>query len=614
MKYFIHGHGTRDTRPDRLVPRSLDEYKVENQLMYLPFGDTDDTDKKSLPEFTVYNMGVAEKVNNAFVFDSDSEAVGEVTQGENTAAASDVDNLVVPNIVESDLVEFGSLEAHGKNDVLSFPSQASNGDKGNVVSVRTCGIRNTKDPNPMLQNAPVISTASFQQFKDILKPGDRVLVFDFNDDGRWVDGAVIVSEGQHLDTWKIQVGTDTRDIGKFNVSRESVPAVEKPNSRRNAARKASKENIMSKPTIMSNPNTMSKPTTVSNAATMEAISAIAGTALCGNELVTKAPHHHSSSSCINCLSSTWACRYNPVNIKTATLLEKVGLIGHVTKAEGNLCLYRAFHELLPDNIPSIDLDEEGAKKIFVDIVKNQLVRQQDLDNEFFADIFAEETANLLKDLNWEGKCKGLQAGYIMQAMADHFQQTFNLFTVDLVADTLRCEQFTCLKPGGISSEYLNIVCVPGIGQLLGGNTYDMHYIPAFKVHSAEVNIPAGIMPAEVDADLNAPAGIMPAEVAADFDAPAGIPKFILLSPHAPRPAITTCTWYCYHHMHLVLLSTHAPVTVINTCTWYCYHNMHLVLLSPHSPGTAITTCTRYCHHHMHLVLLSTHAPGIAITT
>ena len=66
----------------------------------------------------------------------------------------------------------------------------------------------------MLQNAAAISTAPLQRFKDISKPGERVLVFGFNDDDHWVAGAVIVSEGQHLDTWKIQVGNDTRDIGK----------------------------------------------------------------------------------------------------------------------------------------------------------------------------------------------------------------------------------------------------------------------------------------------------------------------------------------------------------------------------------------------------------------
>ena len=87
----------------------------------------------------------------------------------------------------------------------------------------------------------------------------------------------------------------------------------------------------------------------------------------------------------------------------------------------------------------------------------------------------------MKALNWERECKGLQAGYIMQPMADHFHQSFNLYTVDLVGNELRCEQFTSLKPGGRSSEWLNIVCVPGIGQLNGGTNYDMHYIPAFKI-------------------------------------------------------------------------------------------------------------------------------------
>ena len=103
------------------------------------------------------------------------------------------------------------------------------------------------------------------------------------------------------------------------------------------------------------------------------------------------------------------------------------------------------------------------------------------ENEDDITFFEAEKERLLKDLNWEGDCKGLQAGYIMQPMADHFHQSFNLYTVDLVKNVLRCEQFTSMNPHGSHSEWLNIVCVPGIGQLLGGKSYDLHYIPAFKV-------------------------------------------------------------------------------------------------------------------------------------
>ena len=56
MRYYVRS----STSSERWVPRSLEEYKVENQLMYLPFGGTE---KKALPEFTVENMGVPEKVN-----------------------------------------------------------------------------------------------------------------------------------------------------------------------------------------------------------------------------------------------------------------------------------------------------------------------------------------------------------------------------------------------------------------------------------------------------------------------------------------------------------------------------------------------------------------------
>ena len=470
MKYYVRTTTNSCVRYNSSFrARSLNEYKVGNQLMYVPFGTNK---KKALPEFTVKNMGLPEEIENAIVSESESEAELEVT-GENgkhgTAAASDLPNPVDP-------VESRSLEAHGMDNFLSSQPQVSN-NKG------ICGIQNTKGPNPTLHNAAAISTTALSNsFKDILQPGDHVAVFDFNNDDNWVYGGVIVSEGDALDTFKIKVGDDTRDIGKVSVVRDtrdigkvSVGSVRKA-KRPKRVPLVEKTNLAAK----KKPNAL-----VPEAATIKATSAsAAGTALCGKELVTKAPHQHFSSSCSDCQTSTWACRYNSVNIKTAILLQKIGLIGHVTKAEGNLCLYRALHQLLPDKIPCIDHDEEGAKKVLFDVVKNHLAPQEEpsLDSGSFDDGKKE----LLESLQWKGKCRGLQAGYIMQAVADQFQQSFNLYTVDLVKDALPCEQFTFFNPGTSCSKWLNIVCVPGVGQLLGTQNYDMHYIPAFKVHSAKV--------------------------------------------------------------------------------------------------------------------------------
>ena len=470
MKYYVRTTTNRGVRHNSSFrARSLKEYKVGNQLMYVPFGTNK---KKALPEFTVKNMGLPEEIENAIVSESESEAELEVT-GENgkhgTAAASDLPNPVDP-------VESRSLEAHGMDNFLSSQPQVSN-NKG------ICGIQNTKGPNPTLHNAAAISTTALSNsFKDILQPGDHVAVFDFNNDDDWVYGGVIVSEGDALDTFKIKVGDDTRDIGKVSVVRDtrdigkvSVGSVRKA-KRPKRVPLVEKTNLAAK----KKPNAL-----VPEAATIKATSAsAAGTALCGKELVTKAPHQHFSSSCSDCQTSTWACPYNSVNIKTAILLQKIGLIGHLTKAEGNLCLYRALHQLRPDKIPCIDHDEEGAKKVLFDIVKNHLAPQEEpsLDSGSFDDGKKE----LLESLQWKGECRGLQAGYIMQAVADQFQQSFNLYTVDLVEDALPCEQFTFLNPGARCSKWLNIVCVPGVGQLLGSQNYDMHYIPAFKVHSAKV--------------------------------------------------------------------------------------------------------------------------------
>ena len=48
MKYLVRRSGS-----DRTVPVSLDKFKVGNQLMYIPFGDSEE---KALPDFTVQNM------------------------------------------------------------------------------------------------------------------------------------------------------------------------------------------------------------------------------------------------------------------------------------------------------------------------------------------------------------------------------------------------------------------------------------------------------------------------------------------------------------------------------------------------------------------------------
>ena len=150
----------RSTRSDRrLMPCSLEEHKVGNQLMCVPYGATE---KIVLPEFTGENMGVPEIVNNVTVLEeSESEAECQEVTHEHGSAASESD-------------------------------------------------------------ATASSTTPSRQFKDHLQPGDHVLVFDFNEDGKWVNMAAIVSEGNQLDTWKIKVGNVTRDIGKVYVVRNVV--------------------------------------------------------------------------------------------------------------------------------------------------------------------------------------------------------------------------------------------------------------------------------------------------------------------------------------------------------------------------------------------------------
>ena len=545
MKYLV-----RRSDSGRTVPVSLDEFKVGNLLMYIPFGDIE---KKALPKFNVQNMGAPEKVSDVIeLHDSKSGAEDNIVEEiGRTGTAADLGEHVESGSEDSsvketggtgtaaDLGEDGSMELHGFDHdvssgsmevliVPSFQSQAPNVDKDVHVSVGICGIPNTK--GSMLPNAAEISTTTLKRFKDTLKPGDHVLVFGFNDDERWVAGAVIESEG-HLDTWKIKLGNKTRDITKVNVVRAVVETSKaKPN------RKTKK--------IIQNTNAI--PNSVDSAVVGASITSdsddsskqphkkkkeiIAGTALSGKELVTKAPHEHSSVSCSTCLSSTWACPFNSVNIQTATLLRQVGLNGRVTKADGNLCLYRAFHELLPDNIPSIDHDEKGAKKILLDIVTKHLVRPPDMVEEDGIRLFEEAKENVLKDLKWEGKCKGLQAGYIMQPMADHFQQSFNLYTVDLVKNVLGCEQFTSMIPDGSNSEWLNIVCVPGIGQLLGGKSYDLHYIPAFKVLRRSEDL------ADCDEDAN-----LVDLVPVDELLPAALLPATLPGGHAMNPKVASAT-------------------------------------------------------------------------
>ena len=312
--------------------------------MFLRAGDTE---KQALPEFTVENMGVSEKVivlqdseeeaegEVTSEKDSEEEAEGEVTSENATAAASDGDNPVEPRSLEA-----GSLGAHRMDEITNGSSLMSQ----NAVAISTTPLQRFKD---------------LQRVKDTLQQGDHVSVFGFNNDDRWVTGAVIVSEGELLDTWKIQFGNVTRDIGKVSVVRAPVvPVVEKLKKSKKKTDTPGCKKLTT--TTMATSASEEQPTTKQT---------IAGMAL-SNELVTTAPHQHISSDCIDCLSSTWACLYNSVNIQTATLLQQVGLTGHITKADGNLCLYRAFHELLPNNIPSIDHDLEGAKKILFEIVQN----------------------------------------------------------------------------------------------------------------------------------------------------------------------------------------------------------------------------------------------------
>ena len=160
-------------------------------------------------------------------------------------------------------------------------------------------------------------------------------------------------------------------------------------------------------------------------------------------------------------------------------MQEQGLEGLLTDPTDNLCLYRALYALLPNGIPNIDRDLEGAKKFLFDVVNGFYQKQLALDPAA-AQAFEDVTEEVLKSLQWEnGACKGLQAGNLLQAIADYFSKSFNLYTVNLIENALSCEKFTVLNSGGSPSEWLNIVCLPGEGQLRGGNTYDLHYIPAF---------------------------------------------------------------------------------------------------------------------------------------
>ena len=557
MKYLV-----RRSDSDRTVPVSLDTFKVGNLLMYVPFGDIE---KKALPKFNVQNMGAPEKVSDVIeLHDSKSGAEDNIVEGIRSTAANvgdhgesgSEDSSVKETVgtgTAADLIEHGSMDgfdhvvSSGSMEVLivpSFQSHAPNVDKDVHVSVvGICGIPNTK--GSMLPNAAEISTTTLKRFKDTLKPGDHVLVFGFNDDDRWVPGAVIESEG-HLDTWKIKLGNKTRDITKVNVVR--VPVVETSKAKPDRTKKKRSQNTNVIPNSVDSAVVDASITSDSDVPSKHPHTKkkeiIAGTAFSGKELVTKAPHEHSSVSCSTCMSSTWACPFNSVNIQTATLLRQVGLNGRVTKADGNLCLYRALHELLPENIPSIDHDEKGAKKILLDIVTKHLVRPPDMVEEDGIRLFEEAKENVLKDLKWEGKCKGLQAGYIMQPMADHFQQSFNLYTVDLVKNVLGCEQFTSMIPDGSNSEWLNIVCVPGIGQLLGGKSYDLHYIPAFKVLRRFKELADVLIPeiSYSDEDANLVVDLVPVdELLPAALLPAALLPATLAGGHAMNPKVAGAT-------------------------------------------------------------------------
>ena len=202
--------------------------------------------------------------------------------------------------------------------------------------------------------------------------------------------------------------------------------------------------------------------------------------LFANKLLIDTSLQHNSDTCIDCNKSTWACQYNCINITTGYLLSQNGLDGYITSTEDNLCLYRVLYALLPDIIPFIDHDKVGAKKVLYDIVDQQVQVEQMLDEN--TQVFLEtEKKRLLEDLNWKYECKGLQAGSIMQAVADHSHKSFNLYTVNLLEEKLVREQFTTLTPPDVGpSDWLHIVCVPGVGHLNGACDYDMHYIPASK--------------------------------------------------------------------------------------------------------------------------------------
>ena len=124
----------------------------------------------------------------------------------------------------------------------------------------------------------------------------------------------------------------------------------------------------------------------------------------------------------------------------------------------------------------IDVEETQAKKCLLKIIQDQWQGQP-----VHGDLQSERDATLAS-LTWEdGKCQGLQAGNLLQPIADYCNRSFNLYTINLCENRVLREQFTSLQPGGVSSKWLNIVCIPGNAQLLGNKNYDLHYIPASSI-------------------------------------------------------------------------------------------------------------------------------------
>lgn len=438
MKYYIRSTSTNveGSFTERWVPRSMEEFKIHNQIMFTPFGSTE---KKALPEFTVEDMGASETVKACIVVPDSDDADEE----RNSESADDTSGSSPATLPENAIDQQEYFQ-----QLVNLPV---------LVSL----------PNSGVKAGNARSSLPCQVFSDSLLLGDDVTVYNFFKDSKWTPSGVIVAEGEDLNTWKIKVGNEIRDISKIHVVRaKKNAAATTPKAVLATTKTDSSKKKIPKGFAKSNPIPPTKKQKIE----------IKPSVLFDVVLATKSVPRHHEETCKQCLLSTWACPYNSINIKTAILLGKNGLTGYVTSSDRNLCLYRVLHALIPERIPLIDQDEVNAKKVILDIVKAHIQPPGCVSD--YSDFGVNE---LLRELEWESECPGLHAGNIMQSIADHFQLSFNLYTVDLIRNNLLCEKFTSLNLGGTPKDWLSIVCVPGNGQLRGEQNYDLHYIPASEV-------------------------------------------------------------------------------------------------------------------------------------